>query len=54
MISEGSSDTEDRRASTGINDVLKYIKIENSYFKIFQNITVCNMNVCSYTGHTLF
>ncbi len=42
MISEGSRDTEDwnndaenlRIATTGINSILKYIKIENNYFKL--------------------
>ncbi len=41
MISEGSCDTEywsnDAENSdliTGINDILKYIQIENSYFKL--------------------
>ncbi len=41
MISEGSCDTEDRSNDaensaliTGINYILKYIKIENSYFKL--------------------
>ncbi len=40
MISEGSCDTEDWSNDadflaliTGINYILKYIKIENSYFK---------------------
>ncbi len=41
MISEGSCDTEDWSNDaeisdliTGINDILKYIQIENSYFKL--------------------
>ncbi len=41
MISEGSCDTEDcsydaenSALITGINYILKYIKIENSYFKL--------------------
>ncbi len=41
MISEGSCDTEDWSNDaenpaliTGINDILKYITIENSYFKL--------------------
>ncbi len=38
MISEGSCDTENWSsfllAITGINLILKYIKIENSYFKM--------------------
>ncbi len=41
MISEGSRDTEDwsndaeiQHCITGINYILKYIKIENSYFKL--------------------
>ncbi len=39
MISEGSCDTEDCNDAensaliTGINDILKYIQIKNSYFK---------------------
>jgi len=41
MISEGSCDTEDwgndaenKALITGINYIIKYIKIENSYFKM--------------------
>ncbi len=42
MISQGSCDTEDFSnnwwkfsfATTGINYILKYIKIENRYFKL--------------------
>jgi len=41
VISEGSCDTEDGSNDaeksaliTGINDILKYIQIENSYFKL--------------------
>ncbi len=36
MISEGLCDTEDwfSFAITGINDILKYIQIENSYLKL--------------------
>ncbi len=41
MISEGSCDIEDwsndaenSALITGINDILKYIQIENSYFKL--------------------
>jgi len=35
MISEGSCDTEDwSNASTEINCILKYIQIDNSYFKL--------------------
>ncbi len=48
MISEGSCDTEDWSNNaensaliTGINYILKYIKIENSFIVIiFHNITV--------------
>ncbi len=54
MMSGGSSDTEDQRANTIIHYVLKYIQIENSHFKTFQNITVYNMNLCRFTYHTLF
>ncbi|XDV46472.1 hypothetical protein PO909_014361 [Leuciscus waleckii] len=53
MISEGSCDTEDwsndaenSALITGINYILQYIKIENSYFKmviIFPSITVCTV-----------
>ncbi len=34
MISEGSCDTENSALITGINYILKYIKIENGYFKL--------------------
>ncbi len=38
MISEGSRDTEDWSNDDRINYILKYIQIENSYFK-FINIS---------------
>ncbi len=46
MISKGSCDTEDWNNAensaliTGLNDILKYIQIENSYFKLLKLLKI--------------
>ncbi len=35
-----SNDAENKLCSTGINDILEYIQIENSYFNIYNIITL--------------
>ena len=64
MISEGSCDTEDWSNDaensafiTGINDILKYIQIQNSYFNniviIYRNSEKKSQN-CEIKSHNYY